>query len=91
MVKRGVNAFPLMKGRSVGQPSGYGLGCVWSVDFQDLAEPELLNHVIGHAVGGISGFLVRIPHMVGNELQDELGIDGPRKQSSGRSAAPGFG
>ena len=63
---------------------------MWSVDFQDLALPELLNHVIGHAVGGINGFLVRIPQAVGNELQDERGIDGPQKRSCGRSTAPGF-
>lgn len=87
MSKRGVNAFPLVQGRPVGQPSGYGLGRVWSVDFQDLALPEFLNHVAGHPVSRIDSLLIRVPHVMGNELQDELRVDWPWEGASGRGAA----
>jgi hypothetical protein len=60
---------------------------VWSVDFQNLALPEVLNHVAGHPVSRIDSLLIRVPHVMSNELQDELRVDWPWEGASGRGAA----
>jgi hypothetical protein len=51
MVERWFNAFPLVQGRPVGQPPGYGLGRMGPSDLEDLPIPEVFGNVVGHAVG----------------------------------------
>jgi hypothetical protein len=46
-------------------------------DLEDLAIPEVFGNSVGHAVSRIDGLPIRVPHVVGNELQDEFRICRP--------------
>src|SRR3712207_6573627 len=74
MVERRFNAFPLVQGRPAGEPPGDRLGSMGPFDFEDLPIPKVFGNVVGHAVSRINGPLIRVPHVVGNELQDEFRI-----------------
>ena len=61
-----------------------------SSDLEDLAVPKLFDHRVGHAVGRIDGLLVRIPQVMGNELQEQLRIGRPRQRAPGGGEGPGL-
>ena len=59
-----------------------------SFDLEDLAIPEVCRDVVGHTVRRLDGLLVWIPHVVGNEFQDEFRISRPWQWAPGRRLAP---
>lgn len=56
-------------------------------DLEDRPIPVVFGNVGGYAVSRIDGALIRVPHVVGNELQDEFGIGRPWEWASGCCAA----
>jgi hypothetical protein len=57
---------------------------------EDTPIPVVFGNVVGHAVSRIDGPLIRVPHVVDNELQDELRIRRPREWAPGCGLAPSF-